>query len=186
MSCPWGFRKTLRNAICVCSSSQCVRCSQEGREGRGKFSGGPQRMNPNASTTNREKKKNKAFMMVKHNYKLKEKKKRSFRDKQVKNRLFFTALAFVYKSSVHWCETESGGVLRWFMFACKFCWFPPVTVDIIDLCFMSVDWTFVGEGGGRVQACLYWYCFLSVYQTDKLSFGSFLLFFSFFSGLGGM
>ena len=53
-------------------------------------------MNPNASTTNREKKKNKAFMMVKHNYKLKEKKKRSFRDKQVKNRLFFTALAFVY------------------------------------------------------------------------------------------
>ena len=40
-------------------------------------------MNPHASTTNKDKLKNKAFMMVKHNKKLKDKKKRSFRDKQV-------------------------------------------------------------------------------------------------------
>lgn len=54
-----------------------------GREGRGKFTGGQQRMNPHASTTNKEKKKNKAFMMVKHNMRIKEKKKRSFREKQI-------------------------------------------------------------------------------------------------------
>ncbi|XP_076447026.1 protein SDA1 homolog [Babylonia areolata] len=54
-----------------------------GREGRGKFSVGQQRMNPHASTTNKEKKKNKAFMMIKHNVRIKEKKKRSFRDKQI-------------------------------------------------------------------------------------------------------
>jgi hypothetical protein len=56
---------------------------QEGREGRGKFAHGPQRMNPHASSTNKEKLKNKAFMMIKHNKRIKEKKKRSFRDKQV-------------------------------------------------------------------------------------------------------
>ncbi|KAL8604072.1 hypothetical protein ACOMHN_024897 [Nucella lapillus] len=55
-----------------------------GREGRGKFTGGQQRMNPHASTTNREKKKNKAFMMVKHNFKIKEKKKKmSYGDKVI-------------------------------------------------------------------------------------------------------
>nr|KAG5707779.1 hypothetical protein BaRGS_015939 [Batillaria attramentaria] len=44
-----------------------------GREGRGKFTGGPQKMNPHASTTNKQKKKNKAFGMVKHNMRRKEK-----------------------------------------------------------------------------------------------------------------
>ncbi|XP_060067662.1 protein SDA1 homolog [Ylistrum balloti] len=53
-----------------------------GRVGREKFSHGPQKMNPNASTTNKEKARGKNFMMVKH--KLGKKKgKRSFRDKQM-------------------------------------------------------------------------------------------------------
>ncbi|KAK7498701.1 hypothetical protein BaRGS_00010078 [Batillaria attramentaria] len=52
-----------------------------GREGRGKFTGGPQKMNPHASTTNKQKQKNKVFGMVKHNMRRKE--KRSFRDKQL-------------------------------------------------------------------------------------------------------
>ena len=42
-------------------------------------------MNPNASTTNREKSKTKNFMMVKHKVK-RNKGKRSFHDKQVNNR----------------------------------------------------------------------------------------------------
>ncbi|XP_025088125.1 protein SDA1 homolog [Pomacea canaliculata] len=53
-----------------------------GREGRQKFTGGgPNRMNPKASTTNREKRKNKVFGMVKQ--KLARKERRSFRDKQI-------------------------------------------------------------------------------------------------------
>ena len=39
-------------------------------------------MNPHASTSNKDKRKNKAFMMVKHKV-LKKKTKRSFKDKQV-------------------------------------------------------------------------------------------------------
>lgn len=54
----------------------------EGRKDRGKFSGGPQKMNPNASTSNKQKKKNKAFMMIKHKVQ-KKKDKRSFKDKQI-------------------------------------------------------------------------------------------------------
>ncbi|KAK7097160.1 protein SDA1 homolog [Littorina saxatilis] len=54
-----------------------------GREGRGSYTYGHQKMNPHASTTNKEKKKTKAFMMIKHNPRLKDKKKRSFRDKQI-------------------------------------------------------------------------------------------------------
>ena len=54
----------------------------EGRKDRGTFAGGPQKMNPNASTSNKQKRKNKNFMMVKH--KLQKKKgKRSFKDKQI-------------------------------------------------------------------------------------------------------
>lgn len=54
----------------------------EGRKDRGKFTGGPQKMNPNASTSNKEKRKHKAFMMVKHKVQ-KKKSKRSFKDKQI-------------------------------------------------------------------------------------------------------
>ena len=55
---------------------------QAGREGREKFGQRTQRMNPHASTTNREKRKGKTFMMMKH--KIRDKKtKRSFQDKQV-------------------------------------------------------------------------------------------------------
>lgn len=52
-----------------------------GREGREKFGGGPKKkMNPQASTTNKQKTKNKPFMMVKQ--KLRQKGKKSFREKQ--------------------------------------------------------------------------------------------------------
>ncbi|OWF43788.1 protein SDA1 homolog [Mizuhopecten yessoensis] len=53
-----------------------------GRVGREKFAHGPQKMNPNASTTNKEKARGKNFMMVKHKLG-KRKGGRSFRDKQV-------------------------------------------------------------------------------------------------------
>ncbi|VDO15303.1 unnamed protein product [Rodentolepis nana] len=54
---------------------------EEGREGRKKYGFQVNRMNPHASTTNREKRKNKAFQMIKH--KARRKVKRSFREKQV-------------------------------------------------------------------------------------------------------
>lgn len=53
-----------------------------GREGREKFGVKKGRMNPNASTTNREKVKGKNFMMLKH--KVAGKQKQSFRTKQMK------------------------------------------------------------------------------------------------------
>ena len=60
---------------------------QAGREGRGKYSEVVKRQNPNASTTNKEKTKKKAFMMMKH--KIRSKGKRSFTEKQVRvNRQF--------------------------------------------------------------------------------------------------
>ncbi|XP_067663845.1 protein SDA1 homolog isoform X1 [Haliotis asinina] len=52
-----------------------------GREDRGKFGHGREKMNPDASTTNKQKKKSKPFMMVKH--KMQKKVKRSFKDKQI-------------------------------------------------------------------------------------------------------
>ena len=55
---------------------------QAGREGRGKFGQREKRMNPHASTSNKDKRKTKAFSMVKH--KIREKKgKRSFQEKSV-------------------------------------------------------------------------------------------------------
>lgn len=53
-----------------------------GREGREKYAHGPQKMNPFASTTNKEKMKKKVFTMVKHKIRRK-KVKRSFKEKQV-------------------------------------------------------------------------------------------------------
>ncbi|XP_063878037.1 protein SDA1 homolog [Scylla paramamosain] len=55
-----------------------------GREGREKYGMKKGRMNPNASTTNREKIKGKSFMMLKH--KVAGKQKQSFRTKQMKLR----------------------------------------------------------------------------------------------------
>ncbi|XP_064636472.1 protein SDA1 homolog [Lineus longissimus] len=53
-----------------------------GREGREKFGKWKDtKMNPHASTTNKQKKKNQNFMMIKH--KVQKKQKRSFRDKQL-------------------------------------------------------------------------------------------------------
>ncbi|GAB6022867.1 Protein SDA1 [Chamberlinius hualienensis] len=54
---------------------------QAGREGREKFGKIFKRMNPHASTNNKEKAKNKAFSMIRH--KMKKKNKRSFREKQI-------------------------------------------------------------------------------------------------------
>jgi len=55
-----------------------------GREGREKFSKPKsKRQNEHASTTNKEKLKMKPFMMASHSRKLREKTKRSFRDKQI-------------------------------------------------------------------------------------------------------
>lgn len=54
---------------------------QKGQEGREKFGYKDGRQNPLCSKTNREKKKKKAFQMVKH--KVQGKVKRSFKDKQV-------------------------------------------------------------------------------------------------------
>ena len=58
-----------------------------GREGREKFGQRKEKMNPHSSTKEKEKKKNKAFSMIKH--KVRGKKKRSFQDKQrdLKSRL---------------------------------------------------------------------------------------------------
>lgn len=55
-----------------------------GREGREKFSKPPQRrLDANASTTNKEKLKNKPFMMVSHSSRYRSKGKKSFREKQM-------------------------------------------------------------------------------------------------------
>uniref|UniRef100_K1RH89 Protein SDA1 n=1 Tax=Magallana gigas TaxID=29159 RepID=K1RH89_MAGGI len=55
-----------------------------GREGREKFGKNHEKMNPHASSTNKDKRRNKAFMMIKHKVQRK-KIKRSFRDKQEYN-----------------------------------------------------------------------------------------------------
>ena len=52
----------------------------DGREGREKFGTRKSKMNEHASTTNKQKLKNKSFMMMKH--KLKGKAKKSFVEKQ--------------------------------------------------------------------------------------------------------
>ncbi len=55
-----------------------------GREGREKFSAPKKkRQNEFASTTNKEKKKQKPFMMISHSWKAKSKEKKSFREKQL-------------------------------------------------------------------------------------------------------
>ncbi|XP_046688430.1 protein SDA1 homolog, partial [Homalodisca vitripennis] len=54
---------------------------KKGQEGREKFGYKDGRLNPFSSKTNREKKKNKNFMMIKH--KVRGKTKRSFKDKQI-------------------------------------------------------------------------------------------------------
>ncbi|CAL8089262.1 unnamed protein product [Calicophoron daubneyi] len=63
------------------SKAERLEAIQTGREGREKYGFKVNRMNPHASTTNREKSKKKVFTMVKH--KAKQKIKRSFHDKQI-------------------------------------------------------------------------------------------------------
>ena len=64
--------------------------TQAGREGREKFGRREKRANPNASSTNKEKRKTKNFMMLRHKVR-KVKGKRSFHEKQVRY-LFITCL----------------------------------------------------------------------------------------------
>ncbi|KAL4229769.1 Protein SDA1 [Mactra antiquata] len=54
----------------------------EGRVDRPKYTHGPRKMNPHASTTNRDKERGKNYTMIKHKV-MNRKKKRSFRDKQI-------------------------------------------------------------------------------------------------------
>ncbi|KER24033.1 LOW QUALITY PROTEIN: hypothetical protein T265_14503 [Opisthorchis viverrini] len=63
------------------SKAERLEAIEEGRTGREKYGYKVNRMNPHASTTNREKSKGKTFQMIKH--KVRQKAKRSFRDKQV-------------------------------------------------------------------------------------------------------
>ncbi|XP_052282348.1 protein SDA1 homolog isoform X6 [Dreissena polymorpha] len=53
-----------------------------GREDRPKYTHGPQKMNPHASTTNKDKARKKNYTMIKHKV-MNKKNKRSFRDKQI-------------------------------------------------------------------------------------------------------
>lgn len=54
-----------------------------GRTDRKEFVRKRTKMNPHASTTNKEKKKNKSFMMMRYSQNIRSKNKRSFRDKQI-------------------------------------------------------------------------------------------------------
>lgn len=65
---------------CFLTIINCI--LQKGQEGREKFGYKDGRLNPFSSKTNREKRKNKNFMMIKH--KVRAKTKRSFKDKQVR------------------------------------------------------------------------------------------------------
>ncbi|XP_072040990.1 protein SDA1 homolog [Amphiura filiformis] len=65
------------------SREERIATMKAGRDGREKFGRKQQRMNPHASTTNKEKRKKKPFMMVKQKYTIKNKQKRSFREKQI-------------------------------------------------------------------------------------------------------
>ena len=52
-------------------------------EGREKFGSKRRKFNPDSSTTNKQKSKKKAFVMVKHKRSIRGKNKKSFREKQV-------------------------------------------------------------------------------------------------------
>ena len=56
---------------------------QAGREGRDKFGSRKHKLNPQSSTSNRQKERGKAFAMVKRKKGLRRKTQRSFREKQV-------------------------------------------------------------------------------------------------------
>ena len=58
-------------------------------------------MNPHGSTTNKEKRKNKDFRMLKQNRNVRNKTKRSFREKQVKEYLFLI-LVVMHESGYHY------------------------------------------------------------------------------------
>ena len=68
--------------LVVIASQACFSVSQTGRQDRERFGRGHQRMNPHASTTNKEKLRTKPYTMIKHNKRLKRKCKRSFSEKQ--------------------------------------------------------------------------------------------------------
>ena len=57
---------------------------QDGREGRKKYGFKKRKLNPSSSTTNREKRKRKTFMMVRKKNTVRAKGMKSFREKQVR------------------------------------------------------------------------------------------------------
>lgn len=73
------------------SKAERMEAIEEGRQGREKYGFKINRMNAHASTTNREKLKNKTFQMIKH--KVKRKAKRSFHEKQIALREHLKTLA---------------------------------------------------------------------------------------------
>lgn len=67
-------------------------CSQAGRTDRKEYVRKRSKLNPFASTSNKEKKRKKNFLMMKHSQNVRSKGKRSFRDKQVSPAAVFTSL----------------------------------------------------------------------------------------------
>ena len=101
-------------------------CLQAGREGREKFGRREKRMNPNASTTNKEKRKTKNFMMLRHKVQ-KVKGKRSFHEKQVyvfdrcaicKNRYKLSSFHICVCSLTRWMPVSTLPAVCW-----KLSWF---------------------------------------------------------------
>lgn len=76
-----GVQEFLQSCFMWLSLNNTSSSFQKGQEGREKFGFQVQRLNPNSSTTNREKRKTKNYMMLKH--KARGKLKRSFKEKQV-------------------------------------------------------------------------------------------------------
>ena len=70
-----------------------------GREGRGKYGGSKGKKVEGASTTNKEKARNKAFMMVIHKKNALHKKKMSLREKQV-------CFLFIYNTHIHFLDSK--------------------------------------------------------------------------------
>ena len=71
----------LQSCLMWLSQNNASSLFQKGQEGREKFGFQVRRLNPNSSKTNREKRKTKNYMMLKH--KARGKLKRSFKEKQV-------------------------------------------------------------------------------------------------------
>ena len=68
---------------------------QEGREGRAKFGSKRRKLNPDSSSTNKQKAKKKAFTMIRHKRSVRGKVKKSFREKQVSTEMAYLSVASI-------------------------------------------------------------------------------------------